>query len=557
MLIFAVSFIGNVVAKVSIHDTDTRSARIYSDQMVTEGLTRLMTAEQICGHEAIERLIPTIQESVVWFKPTGTVLDTSILSKLVWPSLVDDDRKHRIDPRLVGSHSLEAWGRRMGYPTNTNSELLVTVNLLERLRVQNPATDAVALEHQVATIVARQVRHGIDFDREAACQLYQDLLDRRDALTSQLRACFAPRLMAADEFNPHADNAALGYTAGCPLTRLELRHFDPANRQEIARALVAKYRWEPRLTKSGAYELTDDTLGSLEYPEASLCLDYLVIDKRLSQLRDGQEGWLRHVTSKGRIHGQVNTIGTETHRMAHHSPALNQVPTVKKAYGRECRTLFKVPAGFKMLGVDATQLELVMLAHYLHQFDQGDYAKLVTSGDSHATVAELAGLQTRDEGKQLTYKLIYGGRAEPRVELVFFQRMPAFKKLLDAVRVRAKERGHLVALDGRKVQVNDLHAALNRLLQSAGAIVMKRALVLLDKKLQKKGYRPGVDYEFLLNIHDEFQLMVVDAELPGGWAPKAVAELAQKAIRAAGEHYKLNCVLSSKFAIGDTWADTH
>jgi DNA polymerase I-like protein with 3'-5' exonuclease and polymerase domains len=99
--------------------------------------------------------------------------------------------------------------------------------------------------------------------------------------------------------------------------------------------------------------------------------------------------------------------------------------------------------------------------------------------------------------------------------------------------------------------VRSAHASLNTLLQSAGAIQMKRALVILDNNLQALGLVPGVNYEFVVNVHDEWQIEVDEdkAELVG--------KEAQDAIRLAGEYYKFRCPLAGNSVVGTNWAETH
>lgn len=80
---------------------------------------------------------------------------------------------------------------------------------------------------------------------------------------------------------------------------------------------------------------------------------------------------------------------------------------------------------------------------------------------------------------------------------------------------------------------------------------MKKALVLLDARLQEMGFTPGVEYEFVLNVHDEWQIEV-DPEIA-----ETVGKEAADAITRAGEHFAFRCPLVGNYAIGNNWADTH
>ena len=123
--------------------------------------------------------------------------------------------------------------------------------------------------------------------------------------------------------------------------------------------------------------------------------------------------------------------------------------------------------------------------------------------------------------------------------------------LTNKVKEAYRRRGHLIGLDGRKLHIRSEHSALNTLLQSAGAVLMKKALVILDIKLEKLGFKPGIDYEFVANIHDEFQIEVEEKYA------KDVAEESERAIKTAGEFFEFGCPLSATAKIGETWAETH
>lgn len=144
-----------------------------------------------------------------------------------------------------------------------------------------------------------------------------------------------------------------------------------------------------------------------------------------------------------------------------------------------------------------------------------------------------------------------GRQAGAKLRAKFLAGLPALEKLVNGVKRRAKERGYLVGLDGRKLHIRSDHAALNTLLQSAGALVMKKALHILDTMLQEAGLVPGIDYEFVANIHDEFQIEV--SEQHAEFVGKSAAE----SIRKAGEYFGFRCPLDGEFKIGRNWAATH
>jgi DNA polymerase I-like protein with 3'-5' exonuclease and polymerase domains len=215
-----------------------------------------------------------------------------------------------------------------------------------------------------------------------------------------------------------------------------------------------------------------------------------------------------------------------------------------------------VPKGYKLVGADASGLELRMLAHYMKD---PDYTNEVVNGDIHTKNQNAAGLQTRAQAKVFIYSYLYGagdakigsvigGTSEQGRQLKerFLKETPALKKLIDNVKRIAKS-GTLPSLDGRRVWVRSEHSALNSLLQSAGAVVMKEALVILDAKIRKA----GIKAHFVANVHDEWQIEVPEQDAD------TVGQMAVDAITEAGVEFQMRCPLSGEFKVGNNWAETH
>jgi DNA polymerase I-like protein with 3'-5' exonuclease and polymerase domains len=289
-----------------------------------------------------------------------------------------------------------------------------------------------------------------------------------------------------------------------------------------------------------------------------------MLTKRIGQVGEGRHSWLAS-EREGKIHGSVNTNGAVTGRMTHASPNIAQVPSVRAPYGKECRSLFKAETGRRLVGCDADALELRCLAGYMALYDGGKYVKTVLGGrkedgtDMHSINSRTLGCD-RDTAKTWFYAFIYGAgdrklgsilgkgpRAGTQSRTAFLRSLPALDKLVKRVQDRAASRGHLLGLDGRHLRVRSEHAALNTLLQSAGAIFMKQALVLLDETLKAH----GLDYEFVANVHDEWQIEAREDHA------EEVGRLAVSAIQRAGEWFEFGCPLTGNFVIGQTWADTH
>ena len=137
----------------------------------------------------------------------------------------------------------------------------------------------------------------------------------------------------------------------------------------------------------------------------------MLIKKRLGQIADGNNAWLKLVNNDDlSIHGDLVTNGCITGRCAHRNPNMGQVPASYSPYGKECRNLFHAPYGWDLIGVDAKALELRCLAGYLAVWDDGEYARLVTdeSIDIHTYNQQQFGVATRDISKRLLYGMLYG-----------------------------------------------------------------------------------------------------------------------------------------------------
>jgi DNA polymerase I-like protein with 3'-5' exonuclease and polymerase domains len=197
-----------------------------------------------------------------------------------------------------------------------------------------------------------------------------------------------------------------------------------------------------------------------------------------------------------------------------------------------------------------------MLAHYMND---EEFTNVLLTEDIHTRNQLAGGLETRPQAKTFIYAFLYGagdakigsivgGTPRDGAELKqrFLRNTPALDSLRDRVG-RASQRGFLLGLDGRRLRVRSEHSALNTLLQAAGAIVMKQALVILDDYAQQW----KLDYRFIGNIHDEVQSEVVTEQA------EKFGYLAVECLKAAGNHFDLRCPLDGEYKVGRTWAETH
>lgn len=600
------------------------------------GLPLLAGADMIAGHNIIKFDIPAIKTLYPWWEPLGQIRDTLVWARIVFPSdvLRDKDFNSRkttgIPNKLIASHSLKAWGYRLteykgdydGPWDHWSQDMQdycvqdceVTAKLFRRLVKRSQAQErdglpaipenTIDLEHRVATIVARQERYGILYDRDKADRLVHKLLARRAELESQLQQVFPPRWRPESGqkdqvkigkttyacFRPKRDNKRMGYTADAPLTKAVLTPFNPGSRVHIAEWLIKQRGWKPEeYTSTGIPQVDETILSQLPWDEAKLLAEYFTIGKRLGQIEEGDQAWHKYIDPDGRIRGGVNTNGAVTTRMSHSHPNLAQVPGTRSPYGQECRELFIVPEGKRLVGCDADGLELRCLGGYMARYDDGAYIRAVLEGDkeagtdNHSMNCRALGMDPkakyeidgktpkgRDISKTWFYAFIYGAglwklghtygfrgsvnktKAKGKeAKTKFLAGLPALGRLAKAVKSKAKSQGFIRTLDGRKLIIRHQHAALNTLLQSAGALLMKQALVILDDDLQAEGFVPGVNYEFVANVHDEWQIET-DEDIADH-----VGQIAKQAIVKAGEAFRFRCPLDGDYSVGLNWADTH
>ena len=560
---------------VVMYDIDSRNTHVcydkqyFWDWLVTDQCERDVEPVEFIGHNILGYDIPVLERLWGISFAGHKLTDTLVMSRLAEPS-------------RQGGHSLESWGERLNCPKGEHSDWDtfsedmveyckqdVQVNKLVYQRLLHDlggfGADSILLETQVQAIISRQIESGWLLDQESAFVLLAELKEKKYDLEEKVHETFKPLPTFIKEVTPKVKKdgtySIVGLkflgdfwtTAVASFSRIDYPEFNLGSRQQIGRYLQY-FGWKPETFTEKGHPIVDESVlrDVKGIPEASLIGEYLMVQKRIAQI----QSWIDAVKDDGRVHGYVNANGAVTGRMTHSSPNMGQVPAVYSPYGKECRACWTVPDGYKLVGMDASGLELRMLAHYMN--DEG-YTNEILNGDIHTANQLAAGLATRDQAKTFIYAFLYGAgdakigsivggsaRDGKRLKEKFLSNTPALGKLRGRVST-ASGRGFVFGLDGRKVAIRSEHAALNSLLQSAGAIVMKKALVLLDQY----AIMHKIDYKIIGNIHDEIQTEVKskDADRFG--------RLATACIEAAGLHYKLRCPLAGEYKVGDNWAETH
>lgn len=603
-----------------IRDISTDTVLSFADQpgyqSIAAGLEALANADLIVGHNCIKFDIPAILKLYpAWKLEDGIVRDTLVLTRYLWAHIEEGDygRAHagKLPKKLIGSHSLEAWGYRLGVLKGDygkqkgawaewsvdmqrycENDTLVTKTLYNRTQdevITQGSAEPVELEHNLAWYLAQMERNGVPFDMEKAIALQATLAARREEVRAELVREFGSWFASNGVTNPKRSNQRKGSYAGAPYTKTKLVEFNPSSRDHTAKVLKERYGWIPKdFTDGGRPKVDETTLEGLAHiPAAAKVIEYLLVTKRLGQLAEGhqEKAWMAAATNAGaeggkltglyHIHGSVNQNGAVTHRATHSRPNLAQVPRVGSPYGQECRELFYVPKGWTMLGADAAGLELRCLAHYMAKYDEGAYGRLILDGDVHSANRDALGLEGkagRDVAKTFIYAWLYGAGAwkighilDPlaaddakeglgkRKKAQFLKNTPALKMLSEAAKAAAEGPHYIRMPDGRRSYIRHAHAALNTLLQGAGAIICKAWIVEFSRRMTTR-FGPqgwGGDWAALLWIHDEIEVAVrLDIA-------EEAQQIAVESIRSITEHFKWRLPLDGEARLGGTWASVH
>lgn len=505
----------------------------------------LRSSVSVVGHNLIGYDLPVLNRLWGLSVASERIIDTLVLSRLA-------------DPSKSGGHSLRNWGNELGFPKGDHNDwTCLSADMIKYCIRDVELTEAVHqkltkdmecfssasldLEHQVQFITNQQEKNGWTLDQQLAHELCATFKERMNVIEDDLQSKFPP--IVHERYSEKTGRRL----------KDKVETFNVGSRQQIAKRLGELGAVFGKTTEKGNPIVDESVLETIDLPEAKAVSEYLMLQKRYAQVHS----WLDHVNEDtGRVHGRVISNGAVTGRMTHQNPNMAQIPASSKPYGTECRSCWTVPSGTKLVGFDASGLELRMLAHYM---DDKEFTNVLLREDVHTRNQMAAGLANRDQAKTFIYAFLYGagdakigtivgGSARDGAGLKerFLRNTPSLESLRERV-VRASGRGYIRGLDGRRLHVRSGHAALNTLLQAAGAIVMKKALVILDKYAKEW----ELDYKFIGNIHDEVQTEVREAHADKfGW-------LGVECLKASGIEFGLRCPLDGEYKIGTTWAETH
>jgi DNA polymerase I-like protein with 3'-5' exonuclease and polymerase domains len=488
----------------------------------------------------------------------GISFDAPLLNKFTGSDIkidqIDDTliKSQLYNPIRDGGHSLESWGNFFNHKkgdyhdfSHFNEEMLkycytdtaVTMETYDYLQEEGKkfSDESYDLERKVRSIVDKQQSNGFAFDLMKGMTLEAKLMDELHSLEEKAHDMFPPTIVELK-------------------TKTKEIPFNIASRKQIAERLMKK-GWKPtKKTDKGNVIVNEAVLDTIDMPEAKMFSRYFLLQKRTGLLK----AWIQACSEQERVHGRVLTLKTITGRMAHHGPNMAQVPAVYSPYGKECRELWTVsnPETHQLVGTDASGLELRCLAHYMNDVK---FTNEVLTGDVHTANMKAAGLSNRDQAKTFIYAFLYGagpakigsvvgGNSSDGQKLIgkFLKNMPALNKLRKDIGAVASK-GLIRGLDGRMLHIRHEHAALNTLLQGAGAVVCKRWLVEMDRMI----WEHGLDAKLVASVHDEYQFEVAKPDI------ESFTKITKEAMYTTQEILNFKCDLDSDFKVGNNWAETH
>jgi len=536
---------------------------------------------QWIAHNGIGFDIPVIEKLWGYKIPLDKTVDTLVLSRL-------------FDPTRRGGHSLKVWGERLGdfktefsgfseYTEEMKEYCKQDVNVTELLynELMKEGEDfsqaSINLEHMVHAIMCEQERNGFALDIDLAQEIYTVCLKENNRIEAEIKKYMVPIAVKAKdvEVKYKKDGSIFAYQlldnqeVWGDYTKILWEEFNLASPTQINKRLD-RLGWKPTVkTKSGeSYKICPENLATIPdaAPQAVKGLKaWKVLETRWKIAQE----WLEKAQGDGRVHGTVITTGAVTHRAAHRGPNMANIPSVPHGktgilwkmdgmYAAECRQVFKVPEGKKLVGTDAAGIQLRVLAHYMND---PVYTEQVIDGDIHTFNKNALGNYCKDRptAKTFIYAFLLGAGVGKIAEILgcnggqanksmqnFYETLPTLKRLKSEAS-RAASMGWMKGLDGRILRIGSDHLALSVYLQGGETVIMRLANVFWQRKAKEE----RINFKQCAWVHDEWQTEV-DAD-----QAERLGEIQVQSIIDAGKFFKLNCPMDGEAKIGNNWLETH
>ena len=616
---------------ISTIDIETGEDRHFGPHEIQDGLNYLSSADTLIGHNICSFDIPAIKKLYPKWKYTAQLYDTLLAGCILLPeegilSLEAWAKKLKLKQEKV-QH--EDWSKySMAMRKRCDGDVSINEDVYYHLvgsKGHKEALSGLALEQKVALIHASQAEHGVRFDvlgaislmhelDEEIGELYHKLVDdapwrceilgvaaskqelqkkgRTEWLDTGVFTSPPPiTINPTQALKKNGEHTQLTKSyfgednvekVQGPYTKVAFKGLNPDSDIEIKKLLL-DLGWKPTEwnirkdkvtgeTRVTSPKLTEDSFSSLPDGLGADVARYKMLTHRRRFLlnKDRTKGALINVQQRtGRVRSDAFTCGTPTSRYRHQGTVCN-IPRPSTPYGKEIRSLFTVPEGAWMVGVDLSGIEARMLAHYLLE---GNYpraketAQLILSpdkGNDFHTYNAKAWSVSRDIAKNGLYALMYGAGAKKlantlgkpegmgtKLKKDFFKAHPGIEALIKDLESAFSARGYIYGLDGRPLFIRGANKLLNSLLQNAAAMVFKKWMVAVDEV--RLGWATGHNTQQIIAYHDELQFECRMDKVSATAFGEAIVRCAQ----ATGKEMKIRVPIDAEAKVGKNWKDTH
>ena len=555
----------------------------------------------LIAHNGVRYDIPALKKVLGYEVPKSIkIVDTLIVSRM----------NNYPNKRLNRKHSLSAWGEFLKQPkTDFHDFSEYSTEMLEYCKqdcvvneevykyVMHEAktwidkypkyAQALRMEHEMAYYVSEQTMNGWLFDFVKCANLITEITNKMKEMEDAIEPHLGDieRLIDKEPKKPQYKKNG-EYTAvsarviseylGKPVspedalkaeppmaagTEFQRKQIIPAGmgQQDSVKTYLEKlgivwteWNWKRignDFIKTGP-KLNDKDIKAIGHPHADMIADYYTLRSRRSIL----QGWMEQHDGDGRLRGDVMDLGTATGRHSH--KVIANIPNGNAVYGKEIRELFVCPNDKIIISADGASYQIRLLAHYLK--DEG-YTDTVLNGDAHQRHADIAGVD-RKTAKPLFFAIIFGAGAGKCAAIIkgdqkegklirdkLISGIPNFEALIEKAQNAAKLNGWIPGLDGRKVYSEEPYKAVNYLIQSAEAILMKNTIVTINKGFEEA----KIDAKQLLMYHDEcsWEIKPEDAE--------KATEIIKLGFAEAPKQFGVNIMEAGDIKVGKDYFEVH
>ncbi|GAA7984480.1 DNA polymerase I [Helicobacter pylori] len=270
-----------------------------------------------------------------------------------------------------------------------------------------------------------------------------------------------------------------------------------------------------------------------KHPSIALILEYRELNKLFNTYTTPL---LRLKDKDDKIHTTFIQTGTATGRLSSHSPNLQNIP-VRSPKGLLIRKGFIASSKeYCLLGVDYSQIELRLLAHFSQDKDLMDAflkGRDIHLETSKALFGEDLAKEKRSIAKSINFGLVYGMGSKKLSETLniplneaksyieaYFKRFPSIKDYLNRMKEEILKTSKAFTLLGRYrvfdftgvndyVKGNYLREGVNAIFQGSASDLLKLGMLKVSER-----FKNNLSVRLLLQVHDELIFEIEEKNAP-------------------------------------------